>query len=233
MMRVNGRSGRISDAYFLATYQTVSLQPAARPAVILNANGVPRVRAARTRALRKGGYSVIEAVDCTQALRVGIEKKPDVIIMNELSGPEDLKICSELRANPGMHGVLLISLCSSHTKWHARYADSCFLEPIKPTMLRSIIGLVLQVKAAERGLLEAAASNQRLKAMAETIAHDLLSPLCTISSLAAWIRGQYEDQLGAGGREYLGLLEQSVDRMREVIVRTFEVPISLEAWTTG
>lgn len=210
------------DAYFRAWSRTASLRPVPIPHVILNANGSPSVRATRTRALRRGGYMVIEAVDCSEALRAGLAEQPDVIVMNGLSGAADLKICAQLRAEPAMHGVPLISLCPSHRKAHARYVDLCFQEPIKPTTLISIVGLVLQVKAA-REFLQAAAPNDGPRATAETRPHDLLSPLCTISSLAAWIRGEYEDQLGAGGREYLGLLEQSVERMREVIVKTFAV----------
>ena len=113
----------------------------------------------------------------------------------------------------------MISLCSAHTKRHTHCADACFPEPVKSSTLISIVGLILRVKATERRFAQArAASNQRLT---EVKAHDLLSPLCTISSLAAWIREEYVHQLGACAREYLGLLDQSVERMREVIVRTF------------
>jgi response regulator RpfG family c-di-GMP phosphodiesterase len=60
-------------------------------------------------------------------------------------------------------------------------------------------------------------TNKDLRAAAPVAAHDLLSPLCTISSLTSWIFGEYCDQLGAGGQEWLGLLQQSVERMRIVV----------------
>ena len=226
----NMKPARTPDAHSPATSETATWQPADfqsadRPAVILNANGAATVRATRTRALRKSGYSVIEAANCTEALQVGIQRVPDLVVINGLSRSNDLKICAQFRANPAMRDIPLISLCSAQTIRHVRYADSCFLEPVKPATLISIIGLALRAKAAERRVLEMAASAHRLTAMADTEAHDLLSPLCTISSLAAWIRGEYEDQLGAGGREYIGLLEQSVDRMREVITRIFAVSV--------
>ena len=203
------------------TWQPADLPSADRPAVILNANGTAMVRATRTRVLRKSGYSVIEAANCTEALQVGIERVPDLVVINRLSRSNDLKVCAQFRANPAMRDIPLISLCSAHTIRLVRYADSCFLEPVTPATLISIIGLALRAKAAERRLLEMAASTHRLTAIAHTGPHDLLSPLCTISSLAAWIRWEYEDQLGAGGREYIGLLERSVDRMRDVITRIF------------
>ena len=56
---------------------------------------------------------------------------------------------------------------------------------------------------------------------APNIAHDLLSPLCTISSISSYIIEEYGDRLGESGMEYLRLLEESVTRMRAVIERVF------------
>jgi hypothetical protein len=145
--------------------------------------------------------------------------------MNGFSRPEDFKLGAKLRANPATREVPLISLCSSLARRHADYADSYFLEPVKPTTLISIIELVLRVKAMERRLVQEVAASNSEPTPTDTMAHDLLSPLCTITSLAAWIQGEYADQLGGGAREYLGMLERSVDRMREVIATTFAASI--------
>ena len=50
-----------------------------------------------------------------------------------------------------------------------------------------------------------------------TAAADLLSPLGTIDRISSRIAAEYGDQLGAEGREWLRLLQKSVDRMRAVI----------------
>jgi CheY-like chemotaxis protein len=218
---VNVKSARKLYAYLPAPRKESS-----QPAIILNVSGIRSVRTLRTRVLRRAGYSVIEAADCTEAIEAGAERQPDIIVMNGFSGSEEIKLCAKLRANPTMREVPLISLYSSRGRRDAHYADSCFLEPVKPTTLISIVELVLRVRAAERRLVQGvAASNHGSTTTRDTRAHDLLSPLCTISSLAAWIRGEYADRLGGGGREYLGMLEQSVERMREVIARTFEPPV--------
>jgi hypothetical protein len=47
--------------------------------------------------------------------------------------------------------------------------------------------------------------------------HDLLSPLCTIASLGAWLVDEYSDRLGPDGREWLNRLQESVERLRAVI----------------
>lgn len=218
---MNVKSTRKLYAYFPATPRTKPSQPA----IILNVSGTRSVRTSRTRALRKAGYSVIEAADCTEAIEAGTERQPDIIVMNGFSGSEEIKLCAKLRANPTMREVPLISLCSSRARRDAHYADSCFLEPVKPTTLISIVELVLRVRATERRFVQGVAASNHGPTTMDTRAHDLLSPLCTISSLAAWIRGEYADRLGGGGREYLGMLEQSVERMREVIARTFATPV--------
>ena len=48
-------------------------------------------------------------------------------------------------------------------------------------------------------------------------AHDLLSPLSTISFLSALIADDYSERLGVDGRELLILLQQSVQHMRAVV----------------
>ena len=56
-----------------------------------------------------------------------------------------------------------------------------------------------------------------LRGSGTAAAHDLLSPLCTIDWISNWIAEEYGDRLGADGREWLSLLQKSVDRMRAVI----------------
>lgn len=60
-------------------------------------------------------------------------------------------------------------------------------------------------------------SNKDLRAAAPAAAHDLLSPLCSITSITALMCGEYCDRFDAGGREWLVLLERSVERMRTVV----------------
>jgi len=53
------------------------------------------------------------------------------------------------------------------------------------------------------------------------IAHDLISPLCTISFISDWIADEYRDRLGPEACEMLNLLQQSVERMKAVIETSF------------
>jgi signal transduction histidine kinase len=62
-----------------------------------------------------------------------------------------------------------------------------------------------------------ALSNRDLQRFAGVVAHDLHSPLATINTLTMWILREYGDKLGEDGREYLTLLQNSVERMRALV----------------
>jgi hypothetical protein len=53
------------------------------------------------------------------------------------------------------------------------------------------------------------------------IAHDLMSPLCTISFIIDSIADEYRDRLGPEAREMFELLQQSIERMKAVIEASF------------
>ena len=59
------------------------------------------------------------------------------------------------------------------------------------------------------------------ESFAPNIAHDLLSPLCTISVIASYLSEEFGDRLGESGMESLRLLEMSVVQLRAAIDRAF------------
>ena len=128
-------------------------------------------------------------------------------------------------------------------------AELLLPETASPRVLVSVIRLLLQSRAAaaqggesrdgagihgivrlkrelEASVTELARENERLMRCNQDLsgsvplkAHDLLSPLCTISFVSAWIAGEYGDRLGVSGREYFKLLEKSVERVIAVVNR--------------
>jgi signal transduction histidine kinase len=56
------------------------------------------------------------------------------------------------------------------------------------------------------------------------VAHDLRSPLCTVAMVSSWIRGEYSDRMDATGREYLALLQKSIERMTVLVDSALEAP---------
>jgi hypothetical protein len=69
------------------------------------------------------------------------------------------------------------------------------------------------------GLSQAAGANgaQRIWLGGPVAAHDLLSPLCTISFISDWIVDEYSERLGSEAREMLKLLQKSVERVRTIL----------------
>jgi response regulator RpfG family c-di-GMP phosphodiesterase len=194
--------------------------------VILNANIVGGVLSARTRALRKVGFRVAEAVSGNETLRLSCDAKPNLIVMGRMPrvSPE---MCIRLKADPATSRIPVIAICSPGAqKFWARKADLCLPETITSSQLVSVIQLTLQAKDAALALAgtetdDAAAcgSVDTRRAFEEfvKVAHNLRSTLCTVTVISSWIVGEYSDRMDSNGRECLGLLQKSVERMSSVI----------------
>src|SRR5215472_25213 len=65
---------------------------------------------------------------------------------------------------------------------------------------------------------------QRMWRGGPVAAHDLLSPLCTISFISDWIADEYSERLGSEAREMLKLLQKSVERVRAILETSFMPP---------
>jgi light-regulated signal transduction histidine kinase (bacteriophytochrome) len=59
--------------------------------------------------------------------------------------------------------------------------------------------------------------NQELNDYAHMVSHDLKSPLQSIDALIAWIKEDYFDDLGEGGREIVNLIIENVEKMDTLI----------------
>jgi len=61
--------------------------------------------------------------------------------------------------------------------------------------------------------------NRHLCEFITSITHEIRSSLCSVIVVSSWILGEYSEQMDASGREYLGLLKESVERMCKVVER--------------
>ncbi len=59
--------------------------------------------------------------------------------------------------------------------------------------------------------------NQELNDYAHMVSHDLKSPLQSIDALTSWIKEDYFDDLGEGGREIVNLITENVEKMDTLI----------------
>jgi signal transduction histidine kinase len=59
--------------------------------------------------------------------------------------------------------------------------------------------------------------NKELNEYAHMVSHDLKSPLQSIDALSSWIKQDYADSLGDGGREIISLIKENVEKMDTLI----------------
>ncbi|APZ47577.1 sensor histidine kinase [Polaribacter reichenbachii] len=59
--------------------------------------------------------------------------------------------------------------------------------------------------------------NQELNDYAHMVSHDLKSPLQSIDALTSWIKEDYYENLGEGGREIVNLIKENVEKMDTLI----------------
>ncbi|MBU3011729.1 two-component sensor histidine kinase [Polaribacter vadi] len=59
--------------------------------------------------------------------------------------------------------------------------------------------------------------NQELNDYAHMVSHDLKSPLQSIDALTCWIKEDYYENLGEGGREIVNLIKENVEKMDTLI----------------
>jgi hypothetical protein len=201
--------------------------------VILNANGLAGVLSARSRALRKVGFRVAEAVSEYETLRLSYDAKPNLILMGSMPRLSP-KMCIRLKADPATARIPVVAVCSPGAeKFWARKADLCLPETITSSQLVSVIRLILQAKDTEQEGARYAVrerKGERLTRHSQALedflkfAHNLRSSLCTVTVISSWIVGEYSDRMDTNGRECLGLLQKSVERMSAVIDSVLKEP---------
>jgi light-regulated signal transduction histidine kinase (bacteriophytochrome) len=64
--------------------------------------------------------------------------------------------------------------------------------------------------------------NQELNDYAHMVSHDLKSPLQSIDALTTWIKEDYSEVLGDGGREVVNLIRENVEKMDTLILGILE-----------
>jgi light-regulated signal transduction histidine kinase (bacteriophytochrome) len=77
-------------------------------------------------------------------------------------------------------------------------------------------------KQKDRLLSNLEVQNQELNDYAHMVSHDLKSPLQSIDALTSWIKEDYFDVLGEGGREVVNLIRENVEKMDTLILGILE-----------
>ena len=171
--------------------------------IVLNVDDYLPGRYARSRILRDAGFTVIEAANGEEALRLVRERLPDVVLLdNNLPDVSGLEVCREIKSSPETEAIPVLQLSATsraiETKVEAmaQGADTYLTEPITAPELVAHVRAALRWRRAEEGLRE---SNTRIAALYDEarranqakddflalLSHEMRTPL---NAMFGWIR---------------------------------------------
>jgi len=120
---------------------------------VLNVDDVEAHRYSITRLFARAGFEVTEAGTGCDALRLALESKPDVILLDiHLPDKDGFDVCAELKSNPETARITILHVTSSATDSDSAIrskevgADDYIAYPIAPSNLVRRVREVLQLR---------------------------------------------------------------------------------------
>src|SRR5438046_9370782 len=115
------------------------------PATILFVDDDPINRRAITWLLRDAGFTVHEAVNGQEALRLS-ERKPDLVVLDvNLPDIDGFEVCRRIKANPETRSVSILHMSAVYVASSDRSlgleegADAHLAKPVEPRELRATV----------------------------------------------------------------------------------------------
>src|SRR5215510_6763299 len=135
----------------------------AHRSVALNVDDNEEGRYAVSRVLKQADFEVIDAANGHDALRLSLERKPDVVLLDvKLPDIPGFEVCRRLRSDPRTAGIPVLHVSAtflddiSRVKGLDGGADGYLTKPIDPLVLIASIKALLRVREAEKKVREAA-----------------------------------------------------------------------------
>src|SRR5688572_4526927 len=155
---------------------------------ILNVNDHEPTRYLVTRILTMAGFRTIEAGTGEAALRLTLERQPDLVILDiklpDLSG---LEVCRMLKSRPETASIFILQTSATFVSTERKVAgldsgaDGYLAHPFEPAELIATINSLLRLKAAEGALRQRAdmllEESRRKDEFLAMLAHELRNPL--------------------------------------------------------
>ncbi|GAA3952988.1 response regulator [Allohahella marinimesophila] len=161
-------------------------------ALILNVDDSDGARYAKSRILKRAGFSVIEARDGEEALAKARSEKPVLILLDvKLPDINGIEVCRQLKSDSETQTILVLQTSASFIGSADRIraleigADSYLIEPIEPEELVANVRALLRLGHVERELREV---DRRKNEFLATLAHELRNPLGPIRTSVELLR---------------------------------------------
>src|SRR5262245_56121800 len=126
---------------------------------ILNVDDYVPARYARSEALRRAGYEVVEASTGAETLRVVAEQRPDLVLLDvNLPDLDGFEVCRRIREQLGALALPIVHISSTFVNERAQElaleggADAFLTEPTEPPVLLATVNALMRLHRAEVGL---------------------------------------------------------------------------------
>ena len=126
---------------------------------ILNVDDYVPARYARTQALIRAGYEVLEAGTGAEALRIVAEERPDLVILDvNLPDLDGFEVCRRIREQLGTLTLPVIHVSSTFVNERAQElaleggSDAYLTEPLETPVMLATVNALLRLYRAEQGL---------------------------------------------------------------------------------
>jgi PAS domain S-box-containing protein len=176
---------------------------------ILNVDDSEAIRYAKSRALRRAGFCVVEAATGAEALRLASMERPALVLLDiNLPDISGLEVCRRIKQT--LPAMLVLQSSASFVDAEDRVrgldggADSYLTEPVTSAELVASVRALLRLRRAERTAQE---SEARYRAMIESATDYAIVTIDFAGRVIAWNRGA-EHILGFAVDEIIG---QSLD----------------------
>ena len=189
--------------------------------LILNVDDYLPGRYARTKILRQAGFVVLEAQSGEESLRLAVEHKPALILLDvNLPDTNGFEVCRQIRERADLSATTILHIsASSIMPQHQVHgldsgADGYLVEPMEPSVLVATINAFLRLRRAEDALRR---SNKGLEEFAFVISHDLQEPLRHIGIYTELLAKQLHEHMDESARVYENYVRTGVSRMQSLI----------------
>ena len=139
---------------------------------VLNVDDNEPALYAKTRILRRAGFSVLEARDGTTALELVASEAPQLVLLDvQLPDISGLDVCRRIKNDPSTRRIPVLHISATHISEADQQvgmesgAEVYLVEPLAPEELITVVRTLLRLRQTEAGL---AASEERLRLATES-----------------------------------------------------------------
>ena len=126
---------------------------------ILNVDDYLPSRYARSEALRRAGYQVLDAATGADALRIVADERPDLVLLDvNLPDMDGFVVCRRIREQLGTVTLPVVHISSTFVNERAQElafeggADAYLTDPVETPVLLATVNALLRLQRAEQGL---------------------------------------------------------------------------------